>query len=87
MQGAEHDFLPAKTKARCSPAGHGHTPAFHRFQAPAYAANAAKFVGGTLRWVSNKEGKPVRLAAVRCEDAADYLRLSRRRDGRVGFLS
>lgn len=80
VQRAEHDFSPAHTTARCSPAGHGHTPAFHGFRAPAYAAeltmrasaDAAKFVGGTLRWVSNTEGEPVRLTVARREDAADY---------------
>ncbi|PLW71562.1 cell division protein FtsK, partial [Streptomyces sp. DJ] len=39
--------------------------------------------GGTLRWVRDAEGEPVRLAAVRREDAAEYLKLSRQRDGRV----
>ncbi len=58
---------------------------------PVYAARftmqapsgAAKFVGGTMRWVADREGEPVRLAAVRREDAAEYLKLSRQRDGRV----
>lgn len=35
------------------------------------------------RWVSDAEGKPLRLAAVRDEDAAEYLKLSRQRDARV----
>ncbi|AXK35887.1 cell division protein FtsK [Streptomyces armeniacus] len=35
------------------------------------------------RWVSDAEGKPLRLAAVRDEDAAEYLKLSRLRDARV----
>jgi S-DNA-T family DNA segregation ATPase FtsK/SpoIIIE len=38
---------------------------------------------GTSRWLSDAEGLPVRLAAVRREDAEDYLRLSRQRDRRV----
>ncbi|MGW8380192.1 cell division protein FtsK [Streptomyces sp. ODS28] len=35
------------------------------------------------RWVSDAEGKPLRAAAVRDEDAAEYLKLSRQRDARV----
>ncbi|MER6615156.1 cell division protein FtsK [Streptomyces xantholiticus] len=35
------------------------------------------------RWVSDAEGLPVRLAAVRAEDAGEYLKLSRQRDARV----
>lgn len=33
--------------------------------------------------MADREGEPVRLAAVRREDAGDYLKLSRQRDGRV----
>ena len=44
---------------------------------------AIRAVAGTARWMSDAEGLPVRLAAVRQEDADDYLRLSRQRDGRV----
>ncbi len=33
--------------------------------------------------MADREGEPVRLAAVRREDAAEYLKLSRQRDGRV----
>ncbi|MCG3041939.1 cell division protein FtsK [Streptomyces sp. S1A] len=73
-------------------AGHvGHTVAFHTVRTPAYAARlavrapagAAKFIGGTLRWMADAEGEPVRLAAVRREDAGEYLKLSRQRDRRV----
>ncbi|MBT2369487.1 cell division protein FtsK [Streptomyces sp. ISL-10] len=35
------------------------------------------------RWVSDAEGKALRLAAVRTEDAGEYLKLSRQRDARV----
>ncbi|MGW7514622.1 cell division protein FtsK [Streptomyces sp. NPDC054796] len=72
--------------------GHyGHLLGYHSLRTPAYAAKlalqaprgAARFVGGTMRWVADKEGEPVRLAAVQREDAADYLKLSRQRDGRV----
>ncbi|MDI3344361.1 cell division protein FtsK [Streptomyces sp. AJ-1] len=73
-------------------AGHYlHTCAYHGVRSPGYAARlalqaprgTARFLGGTMRWVADKEGEPVRLAAVRREDAADYLKLSRQRDGRV----
>ncbi|MGW1088489.1 cell division protein FtsK [Streptomyces sp. NPDC002596] len=73
-------------------AGHyGHLAGYHAVRSPYYAARlafqaprgAAKFVGGTMRWVADREGEPVRLASVRREDAAEYLKLSRQRDGRV----
>ncbi|MGP4004013.1 cell division protein FtsK [Streptomyces sp. 8N706] len=73
-------------------AGHyGHMAAYHSLRSPVYAGRlalqsprgAANFMGGTMRWVADKEGEPVRLAAVRREDAADYLKLSRQRDARV----
>ncbi|MEU8350292.1 cell division protein FtsK [Streptomyces sp. NPDC048845] len=73
-------------------AGHtGHSLAFHAVRLPLYAGTlaarapvgVARFVGGSLRWVADAEGEPVRLAAVRREDAADYLKLSRQRDARV----
>ncbi|WP_194963042.1 cell division protein FtsK [Streptomyces sp. VN1] len=70
---------------------YAHTAGYHALRAPVYAARlalqaptgAARFVGGTMRWVADREGEPVRLAAVRREDAAEYLKLSRQRDGRV----
>ncbi|WP_371527238.1 cell division protein FtsK [Streptomyces sp. NBC_01283] len=70
---------------------YAHATGYHALRSPIYAARltlqapagAAKFVGGTLRWVADREGEPVRLAAVRREDAAEYLKLSRQRDGRV----
>ncbi len=70
---------------------YAHTAGYHVLRAPVYAARlalqapagAARFVGGTMRWVADREGEPVRLAAVRREDAAEYLKLSRQRDGRV----
>jgi S-DNA-T family DNA segregation ATPase FtsK/SpoIIIE len=69
----------------------GHISAFHAVRTPIYAgalmlrapAGAAKFIGGTLRWVADAEGAPVRADAVQREDAGDYLKLSRQRDGRV----
>ncbi|HET6481978.1 MAG TPA: cell division protein FtsK [Actinoplanes sp.] len=50
------------------------------FRAP---RGLARTVSSASRWISDAEGRPVRLAAVRREDAADYLRLSRQRDNRV----
>lgn len=72
--------------------GHvGHTVAFHGIRCPWYGVRltaqaprgAAKFVGGTLRWVTDAEGDPLRAAAARREDAGEYLKLSRQRDRRV----
>ncbi|MGY0024579.1 cell division protein FtsK [Streptomyces sp. YJ-C3] len=68
-----------------------HAAGYHALRSPIYAlrlafqapTGAAKFVGSTMRWVTDREGEPVRLAAVRREDAAEYLKLSRQRDGRV----
>ncbi|MFI7347228.1 cell division protein FtsK [Streptomyces sp. NPDC049936] len=68
-----------------------HVAGYHALRTPVYAARLtmqaptglARFMGGTMRWVADREGEPVRLAAVRREDAAEYLKLSRQRDGRV----
>ncbi|MFF6991661.1 cell division protein FtsK [Streptomyces sp. NPDC010273] len=70
---------------------YAHTAGYHALRSPVYAARLtmqapsglARFVGGTMRWAADREGEPVRLAAVRREDAAEYLKLSRQRDGRV----
>ncbi|SDK79441.1 cell division protein FtsK [Streptomyces indicus] len=70
---------------------YAHSVGYHALRSPVYAARltlqapvgAARFVGSTMRWVADREGEPVRLAAVRREDAAEYLKLSRQRDGRV----
>ncbi|MDF3140083.1 MULTISPECIES: cell division protein FtsK [unclassified Streptomyces] len=70
---------------------YAHSLGYHALRSPVYAlrltlqapSGAAKFVGGAMRWVADREGEPVRLAAVRREDAAEYLKLSRQRDGRV----
>ncbi|MFJ8585207.1 cell division protein FtsK [Streptomyces sp. NPDC093595] len=80
-----------KTAAAWVARHYGHMAGYHAFRSPAYAARlalqsprgAAKFLGGTMRWVADKEGEPVRLAMVQKEDAATYLKLSRQRDGRV----
>ncbi|WP_407565870.1 cell division protein FtsK [Streptomyces sp. 184] len=70
---------------------YAHAAGYHALRSPVYAARlalqaptgTARFVGGTLRWMADREGEPVRLAAVRAEDADRYLKLSRQRDGRV----
>ncbi|MET9654610.1 cell division protein FtsK [Streptomyces sp. NPDC006460] len=80
-----------KTAARWVASHYTHLAGYHALRSPVYAGRlalqaprgAAKFVGGTMRWVADREGEPVRLAAVRREDAAEYLKLSRQRDGRV----
>ncbi|MGW2508478.1 cell division protein FtsK [Streptomyces scopuliridis] len=80
-----------KTAARWAAGHYGHLAGYHALRSPYYAGRlalqspvgAAKFVGGSMRWVADREGEPVRLAAVRREDAAEYLKLSRQRDGRV----
>ncbi|MDK1474929.1 cell division protein FtsK [Streptomyces sp. 549] len=69
----------------------GHTAAFHTVRAPYYAAalavrapaGAARFVGGSLRWLRDAEGEHLRQAAARREHPEDYLKLSRQRDNRV----
>ncbi|MFD4591488.1 cell division protein FtsK [Streptomyces rubiginosohelvolus] len=80
-----------RTAAKWAGGHYGHLVGYHALRSPYYAARltfqapagAAKFVGGTMRWVADREGEPVRLASVRREDAAEYLKLSRQRDGRV----
>lgn len=80
-----------RTAAKWAAGHYGHLAGYHALRSPYYAARltfqapagAAKFLGGTMRWVADREGEPVRLASVRREDAADYLKLSRQRDGRV----
>ncbi|MDX3017345.1 cell division protein FtsK [Streptomyces acidiscabies] len=50
----------------------------------AYAPRGAwRWSTAAGRWVADTEGKPLRLAAVAEENAADYLRLSRQRNDRV----
>ncbi|GGV04311.1 cell division protein FtsK [Kitasatospora herbaricolor] len=68
-----------------------HTLGYHAVRSPLYGAKllgraprgTARLVGGTYRWVSDAESRPVRAAAVRREDVEQYLILSRRRDARV----
>ena len=68
-----------------------HTAGYHAVRSPLYAAKlaaraprgTARLMGGTYRWVSDAESRPVRAAAVRREDVEQYLVLARRRDARV----
>jgi S-DNA-T family DNA segregation ATPase FtsK/SpoIIIE len=68
-----------------------HVSAYHLTRVPLYLGRLVfraprglrRSIVGTARWASDAEGLPVRLAAVRREDAEDYLRLSRQRDARV----
>ncbi|MFJ2957060.1 cell division protein FtsK [Streptomyces sp. NPDC087270] len=69
----------------------GHIGAYHAVRAPWYALRltlqaprgTARFVGGSLRWVVDAEGEPLRQAAATREDVEEYLKLSRQRDRRV----
>ena len=72
--------------------GHyAHVSAYHLVRAPLYACRLAfrsprgvlRAIAATARWSADAEGRPVRLATVRREDAEDYLKLSRQRDRRV----
>ncbi|MFE6833429.1 cell division protein FtsK [Streptomyces sp. NPDC057705] len=77
--------------ARWAVGHYGQTTAYHLVRTPVYSVKllayaprgAFRWVGATGRWVSDAEGLPVRLAAVRTEDAGEYLKLSRQRDARV----
>ncbi|HEX6497759.1 MAG TPA: cell division protein FtsK, partial [Micromonosporaceae bacterium] len=68
-----------------------HASAYHLTRTPLYAGRlvvraprgAARVIGGTVRWVFDLEGEPVRQATVRREDAESYLKLARQRDRRV----
>jgi DNA segregation ATPase FtsK/SpoIIIE, S-DNA-T family len=70
---------------------YSHIAGYHTVRAPKYGIKlafrsprgAARMIRAMGRWVSDAEGIPVRLAAVRREDADEYLRLSRQRDDRV----
>src|SRR5688572_28926681 len=73
-------------------AGHYlHITAFHAVRTPIYAGKLAlraprgawRSLAAAGRWTLDIEGLPVRLAAVRREDAELYLKLSRQRDLRV----
>jgi S-DNA-T family DNA segregation ATPase FtsK/SpoIIIE len=69
----------------------GHTVAFHAVHCPVYIARiirrapqgTLRLLRGLVRWLTDAEGRPVRAASARKEDAAEYLKLSVQRDGRV----
>ncbi|MFE9256239.1 cell division protein FtsK [Streptomyces sp. NPDC006879] len=64
---------------------------FHGVRLPVYSARlaarapmgACRFVVETNRWVWDREAAPLRAAAVRNEDAEEYMRLAKLRSGRV----
>jgi S-DNA-T family DNA segregation ATPase FtsK/SpoIIIE len=68
-----------------------HVGAYHVLRCPVYLARliarapqgTIRLVGELIRWVTDAEGHPVRNAAARREDGAEYLKLARLRDGRV----
>ncbi|MCD9144334.1 cell division protein FtsK [Streptomyces albireticuli] len=68
-----------------------HVSAYHAVRTPWYTVRlvlqaprgAARFVGGSLRWVADAEGEPFRQSAAANEDINKYLQLSRQRDRRV----
>ncbi|MFF7202055.1 cell division protein FtsK [Streptomyces sp. NPDC008141] len=65
--------------------------AYHGIRTPWYALQlgllaprgTARLVSETSRWVWDAEGAPLRAYEVRQENTAEYLKLSRQRDGRV----
>ncbi|GAA2302119.1 FtsK/SpoIIIE domain-containing protein [Nonomuraea roseoviolacea subsp. roseoviolacea] len=69
----------------------GYVLAYHSLRAPKYAAKLAvrspagvwRLLVALVRWLFDLEGRPVRRAAATKEEAAEYLALSRQRDGRV----
>ncbi|MFD8967691.1 cell division protein FtsK [Streptomyces sp. NPDC059568] len=87
----------AKSRAEFNSAGRGvaayawHVSAYHAVRTPWYTLRLvlrsprglARFVGGSLRWVTDAEGEPFRQSAASNDDIDDYLRLSRQRDRRV----
>lgn len=98
---ARRDVLPAWARSRPEfvtgarwVAGYaGHVAAYHAVRAPWYGVRlalrapmgGAKFVGGTLRWLVDAEGEPLRQATANAGNAAvgEYLKLCRQRDRRV----
>lgn len=68
-----------------------HVFAFHAVRTPVYAGTlairsplgAARLVSGAFRWVSDADSRPIRANAIAHNDAAEYLRLAKHRDGKV----
>ncbi|MDR7300404.1 FtsK/SpoIIIE domain-containing protein [Haloactinomyces albus] len=77
--------------AKWTAAHYSHAAGYHALRCPIYATKlagqaprgTARIVSGTARWVFDAEGQPLRAAAARREDAAEYLRLTYQRDARV----
>lgn len=69
----------------------GYASLYHALRTPYYAVRltgtaprgAARFLRGTGRWIWDREAAPLRDAAVRAEDADEYMRLSKLRSDRV----
>jgi DNA segregation ATPase FtsK/SpoIIIE, S-DNA-T family len=68
-----------------------HTMAFHAVRLPVYGGRllrrspigTGRLLRELVRWISDAEGHPVRVAMARQENAADYLKLAKLRDQRV----
>ncbi|MGP8300183.1 cell division protein FtsK [Streptomyces inhibens] len=87
----------AKSRREFKAAGKGvvtyacHVAAYHAVRTPWYTlrlslqvpSGVARFMGGSMRWVTDAEGEPLRQDAATREDVADYLKLCRQRDRRV----
>ncbi|MEU5971237.1 cell division protein FtsK [Streptomyces globisporus] len=77
--------------ARHAGANAGYSALFHGVRLPVYAGRlalmsprgACRFIATTNRWIWDREAAPLRAAAVRAEDAEEYMRLARLRAGRV----
>ncbi|MDJ0341376.1 cell division protein FtsK [Streptomyces sp. H10-C2] len=96
---ARHSVIPAWMKsaaqrrlvARWAVRHYAAVTGFHAVRTPLYGAKLtayaprglARWTGAAGRWLSDAESRPVRLAAVHAEDAGEYMRLARLRDGRV----
>ncbi|MFC1409202.1 cell division protein FtsK [Streptacidiphilus sp. N1-12] len=82
------DFV---TAAQRTAAHFGYAVAFHGIRTPYYGVRLAstapwgalRFVRATNRWVWDLDSAPLRAAAVRAEDAGQYMTLTRARDRHV----
>lgn len=82
------DFLATTKHAG---ANAGYATLFHGLRLPVYSLRltlmaprgACRFIADTNRWVWDREAAPLREAAVRAEDAVEYMTLSRLRANRV----
>ncbi|MGW5642213.1 cell division protein FtsK [Saccharopolyspora sp. NPDC003752] len=69
----------------------GHTVAYHAVRCPVYIARilarvpngSLRLIRGLVAWLTDAEGRPVRGASARREDAGEYLKLSIQRDHRI----